>query len=72
LEGSSDIPTFPRTGRQCWHGVDSPWRADAFRLLTGKADLTDYQFVSKKIHHLFCPTCGIRSFARGTGRVAVR
>ncbi len=38
-----------------------------FELLEGQDVLTDYQFGKKRIHHLFCSRCGIRSFARGTG-----
>ena len=42
--------------------------ASAFTLEKGEESLTDYQFGKKNIHHLFCRVCGIKSFARGTGR----
>ena len=38
-----------------------------FELLSGQDALSDYQFGKKKIHHLFCSRCGIKSFARGVG-----
>jgi hypothetical protein len=40
---------------------------ECFALRAGEDSLADYQFNRKVIHHLFCQTCGIESFARGVG-----
>ena len=44
----------------------SPAQASQFQLLKGEDALSDYQFAKKKVHHLFCESCGVGSFSRGT------
>ena len=39
--------------------------ADQFKLTSGSDDLTDYQFHTHNVHHLFCRHCGIQSFSHG-------
>ena len=36
-----------------------------FELTSGADALSDYQFGKKRVHHLFCRHCGVRSFGRG-------
>lgn len=39
---------------------------ERFRLTSGEDALSEYRFHKEVIAHLFCSTCGIKSFARGT------
>jgi len=41
--------------------------APDFKLISGEGATTDYQFNKHHIHHRFCSTCGIQSFAQGKG-----
>ena len=40
--------------------------ATQFKLLSGDADLTKFEFNKRTVQHQFCSTCGIQSFAIGT------
>ena len=36
-----------------------------FSLKSGATRIGDYQFGAKKLHHRFCTSCGIESYAEG-------
>ena len=40
---------------------------DRFELRSGADNVSEYRFNTRNIQHLFCNTCGVESFARGTG-----
>jgi hypothetical protein len=40
--------------------------AEQFQLQSGEGGMTSYKFNQKVIDHLFCSTCGVTSFARGS------
>jgi hypothetical protein len=43
----------------------APVGSDALMLLSGEADLAEYQFAARKIRHRFCRHCGVKVFGQG-------
>ena len=39
-----------------------------FKLTKGEGKQGDYQFNKHRLHHRFCPSCGIESYAEGKGK----
>lgn len=69
LEADLDLeqPTFRCNCSICrrtrfWVAVARP---QGFRLLSGKGEMTEYLFNTRKNQHFFCRTCGVRAFGVG-------
>lgn len=63
LDGLGDC-NCSRCRRLGWVMQSLP--ATDFVLESGEDNLTLYRFNTEKIDHLFCKTCGIEAFARGS------
>ena len=50
-----------------WGALLSAVPASDFKLTAGDGAMTEFQFNKHLVHHPFCSTCGIQSFASGKG-----
>jgi hypothetical protein len=39
---------------------------DAFKLVSGEGEMTEYRFNTEKIVHYFCKTCGVECYAQNS------
>ena len=62
--GSKGDCKCSRCRRLGWVLQSAP--ASQFTLLSGEDNLTTYHFNTENIDHLFCRTCGIEAFSRGS------
>jgi hypothetical protein len=61
--GTSKCNCSVCTKARLWKAIA---KADALQVTQGESALSDYQFGSRMIHHLFCRHCGIKVMGRGS------
>jgi len=62
-QGTSKCNCTFCTKARLWGAIIKP---PAFRLLTGRSELSDYCKQGGVVHHYFCRHCGVRPFEEGS------